>query len=718
MTPGRFLHLARLVGLLVSEKGGEMSDLRLDGNDADPRGYGAADPVIDLRDDASLEPALTGGKAASLARAARAGIDALPGVVLTTAFSEAIDRGELVDEHPAVLEAFERAGGASRSLVARSSSVVEDAADSSMAGQFDSVIGIEGFEDFAASVRVVLDSRQAAGAADDPIAVLVQPLIAPALGGVLFGIDPVTGRTDRRVVSAVEGGPEPLVSGIVNGSRYVLDARGSVLEADTTEGPKLRSADLKRLLALSQRVEEVFGGPQDVEWAIEQDGRLVLLQSRPVTSEIRGVPQGPIYGPGPVAETFPEPLTELEHDLWVPPLREAVREAVLLAGTASKRDLAASDVVVSVRGHVAIDLRLAGEIVPRQTIWHRLNPVPSSRRLAAAWRVGRLRAALPRLAQHIVDRADADLETVPALSDLTNRQLVALLHRSQVVLRSLHAHEILMGMLTDTGRNRMTGAAVALRVLAEARRDGLTDAEILERSPVVLALAPPRIGPAPMLPADALTLSLGEDGDNENDNGILREALRLRVRWVQELSGRAAWELGVRLTRTGALTDPDLIRHMQLDHVEAIVTGRAAVVAPLVRHHEHDFGAPLPARFQLSDLGRPVPVARKGEVGGGTGAGGGSGRGPVTYDAVDPPAGSVLVTTTLTPGLGPLLSRLNGIVAETGSVLSHLAILAREAGVATVVGYAGAQEDLAEGTVVSVDGDTGRVTVETEGAGA
>ena len=72
----------------------------------------------------------------------------------------------------------------------------------------------------------------------------------------------------------------------------------------------------------------------------------------------------------------------------------------------------------------------------------------------------------------------------------------------------------------------------------------------------------------------------------------------------------------------------------------------------------------------------------------------------------------MLVTTTLSPGLGPLLSRLKGIVAETGSVLSHLAILAREAGVPTVVGYAGATEDLPEGAVVLVDGDSGRVTIQ------
>ena len=120
---------------------------------------------------------------------------------------------------------------------------------------------------------------------------------------------------------------------------------------------------------------------------------------------------------------------------------------------------------------------------------------------------------------------------------------------------------------------------------------------------------------------------------------------------------------------------------MCLDHVESVATKRAVVVPKLVAIHEHTFGTPLPARFQLSDLGRPIAAQFAPEVGGGTGAGGGTATGPVTYDVDDPPTGSVLVTTTLSPGLGPLLPRLAGIVSETGSVLSHLAILAREAGV-------------------------------------
>ncbi|HET6835294.1 MAG TPA: PEP/pyruvate-binding domain-containing protein [Acidimicrobiales bacterium] len=669
--------------------------------------------VVDLADDVAQDPGLTGGKSAALSRATAAGLNTLPGVVLTTAFCDAVDGGADVAQHAAVKEAFERAGGDNRGLVARSSSVVEDTAESSMAGQFESVIGINGFDEFVTAVTAVLDSRERAGATDQPIAVLVQPLIEPRFGGVMFGVDPVSGRTDRRTVSAVRGGPEPLVSGEVDGSRYVLEpTTAKVIEFAANDGPKLPAADLRQLMALSTSVAKVFGGPQDVEWAIGTEKQLWLLQSRPVTSEIRGAPRGPIYGPGPVAETFPAPLTELERDLWVPPLREAVAEAVILAGTATQAQVDASDVVVSVDGHVAIDLRLAGEIRPKRRILHKLNPIPASRELRGSWRVGRLRGALPRLAEHLLDRTDADLEAVPPLTDITSRQLIALLHRSRVILRALHAHEILMGMLTDTGGNRMTGASVALRVLAEARQDGLSDKEIVARSPSVLALTAPRVAPEPELPEEATAVYTATGCQACSDNGILREALRLRVRWVQEVSGRAAWELGERLAAAGDLTEPELVRHMTLEHVEAVATKRAVVVPALVSSHAHDFGAPLPAWFQLSDLGRPIRAQCAFEVGGGTGAGGGSGSGPVTYDGNDPPAGSVLVTTTLSPGLGPLLSRLKGIVAETGSVLSHLAILAREAGVPTVVGYAGATDDLPEGAVVLVDGDTGRVTIQ------
>jgi pyruvate,water dikinase len=52
------------------------------------------------------------------------------------------------------------------------------------------------------------------------------------------------------------------------------------------------------------------------------------------------------------------------------------------------------------------------------------------------------------------------------------------------------------------------------------------------------------------------------------------------------------------------------------------------------------------------------------------------------------------------------------VVAETGSVLAHLAILAREFGVPTVVGYAGATGRFREGQRITVNGDNGDIAIE------
>ena len=105
----------------------------------------------------------------------------------------------------------------------------------------------------------------------------------------------------------------------------------------------------------------------------------------------------------------------------------------------------------------------------------------------------------------------------------------------------------LIGMLPDTGGNRMTGASVALQMLAEARQDGLTDEEILARSPTAALTAPGRTVRR-SCPRGGGGLYTSTGCRPVATRGIVREALRLRVRWVQEISGRAAWELGVRLT--------------------------------------------------------------------------------------------------------------------------------------------------------------------------
>src|SRR5690606_15336754 len=114
-----------------------------------------------------------------------------------------------------------------------------------------------------------------------------------------FGVDPVSGRTDRRVLSAVDGHPGRLVGGEVAGSRYVVSPRGRVVRRDAAPpeegGGRLGRRERHAVLHLGHRADVAFGSPQDIEWALDASGRAWLLQARPVTSVApRGL--GPLLG--------------------------------------------------------------------------------------------------------------------------------------------------------------------------------------------------------------------------------------------------------------------------------------------------------------------------------------------------------------------------------------------------------------------------------------
>ncbi len=691
--------------------------LRLTESTDAPPGVGAATvpPVVGLDDAAARRGDLAGAKAAALARARAGGLPVLDGFVLTV---PAVARGGDALPTAALRAAWSALTRDGRDrVVVRSSSAIEDTTASSMAGRFTTVVDVAGWDDFLCAVRTVIDSASAVAATegvsvdDVPIAVLVQELIVPRLAGVLFGVEPVSGRTDRRAIAVVRGLPEHLVGGTVTGSRYETDTRGRRRGYDPGDlGVKISFRTRSRLVALGDECAELTGIPQDVEWALAGDGRLVLLQSRPVTTRISGVPGGPVFGPGPVAETFPDPLSRLEQELWAEPLRRALRSVFEILGVASRRRLDRSRLLVVVEGRVAVDLDLleSGDRVH----WYALGA--RVRALRAAWRMGRLRVALVGLGEDEIALADAALLDVPSPTDLTDRQLVAALERFGLALESLHAYEMLMGLVLHPDAARLSASSVALRVLDRARRSGLDEHDIPGLHPVVLALVPPRLGPEIRLPDVALPA--WHPGHTARA-AVVREALRLRVRWVQEAGARFAWQLAIRLTERGDLATPEAIRDLDLASLEMIVRGLAGSIphAPPQARPGAVPSEPLPARFRLGDTGRPVPVIDR-HPHQGTGGGGGSGRGPVHVghepdgDPSSIPDGSVLVVRALDARLAPVLPRLRGLVAETGSVLAHLAILAREASVPLVVGLSGATTRWAEGTVVVVDGTSGEVT--------
>ncbi len=523
--------------------------------------------VVDLRDGEATSLELVGAKAASLARSKAAGLPVLPGFVLTTALDSVAITAD------AVRQAWRALSDDGRiALVVRSSATKEDGETSSMAGLFVSRLDVRGWEAFVEAVADVLASKD--GVTDDhgtatavEMAVLVQPYLAPTWGGVMFGADPISERTDRIVVSAVRGGPDRLVGGEVDGWTATLTRKGRRVEADGGDGPDDR--DLRALAAMAVRLERLTGRPQDIEWAIDDSGAVRLLQSRPITT-LHGPGSGPLYGPGPLAETFADALSPLEEDLWLDPLRDGLRHALGLLGGSSPGRLRRAPLVISVDGRPAVDLVLLGADPRRRSLLSKIDPRPGVRRLRAGWRVGRLGVALPDLARDLIADIDGDLLAVPALGALGDRDLLRILRNAGTALRALHGYESLAGALL-TADPSAGAAGTALGVLAAAAREGVPSEEVVARSPIVLTLIAPRIPPVKDPPGAVTAVRPTTPAPAPTMEGVAREALRVRIRWVHELSARAATELGRRLAATGVIADLEAVRYLRLDELETVL---------------------------------------------------------------------------------------------------------------------------------------------------
>jgi pyruvate,water dikinase len=141
---------------------------------------------------------------------------------------------------------------------------------------------------------------------DVSIAVVVQKMVNSDKSGVMFTSHPVTGEK-LCIVEAVFGLGEAIVSGRVTPDTYVYDRikkeivnmkiaekklmlvreNGRTVEVELEENKAkqrvLSDDELMQIVTIGEIIEEHYGVPQDVEWAIEKD-RVFITQSRPVTT--------------------------------------------------------------------------------------------------------------------------------------------------------------------------------------------------------------------------------------------------------------------------------------------------------------------------------------------------------------------------------------------------------------------------------------------------
>jgi pyruvate,water dikinase len=244
------------------------------------------------------EQQLAGGKGGTLARLHQAGYPVPDGfVILPDAFSgDALTAEAWMAVQGHLAQARQKDGAAG--FAVRSSSLGEDSARASFAGEFETVLGVCSEDEVRQAVHNVRHSRRAARVQayrkaqgldeghEMEMAVVVQRLVWAELSGVLFTADPVSGSRARMTGHFVEGLGDRLVSGQVTGRAFALERGDGIWPGPRYDGPPALRRFAGRLYRLGRRPERELGGPQDIEWA-SAGRKLFLLQSRPLTT-LRG----------------------------------------------------------------------------------------------------------------------------------------------------------------------------------------------------------------------------------------------------------------------------------------------------------------------------------------------------------------------------------------------------------------------------------------------
>lgn len=224
-----------------------------------------------------------GGKAVSLAKMSRENLSVPSGFAIS---SNAFVNGKLGSKASEELDLLVKKLPAKYRYAVRSSAVGEDGAENSFAGAYETILDLssekirEAVEKVAASgnsERVQAYSERK-NVASGKLGVVIQRFVSPEFAGVMFTADAVTGSTSVINGNFVKGVGEALVSGENSGDSFTIDA----VKYGYNGAEELRGYG-KSFYKLAKKIVDIFGCPQDIEWAV-RDGKIYVLQARPITN--------------------------------------------------------------------------------------------------------------------------------------------------------------------------------------------------------------------------------------------------------------------------------------------------------------------------------------------------------------------------------------------------------------------------------------------------
>jgi len=240
----------------------------------------------------------------------------------------------------------------------RSSATAEDLPDASFAGQYDTSLNIEGIADVLEHIKSCFGSmwttravayREENNIPHDQVqvAVVVQAMADARCAGVMFTQNPISRNQDEMMIESNFGLGESVVSGQVVPDRYVvakneertgfslvskeIGTKDTIIIRNTAgngikesgvsfekrQQSSLEDNEILELSEIGKSIEDLFQSPQDIEWALDRDGKFHILQSRPITVGLKQDEEEDevFWTRGYADDYWNDPVTPLFYDL-------------------------------------------------------------------------------------------------------------------------------------------------------------------------------------------------------------------------------------------------------------------------------------------------------------------------------------------------------------------------------------------------------------------
>jgi pyruvate,water dikinase len=259
--------------------------------------------MVSLHSPSATDISVFGAKAANLAKALQLGFAVPEGLAVSRMCGE--------KEFSALAQ--EVIGKLTPPLAVRSSAVKEDSESKAFAGVFETCLGmrnaetlIEAFTKVKSSGTTnIVKSYHGENISHNTIGVLLQSMVNATRAGVAFSRDPITGE-DKVIIEGNYGLGKSVVDGdvtpdsievLIDGTSNILIGRkamqvvltdtgiqNEITSVEKSQSCSLSENEIKEIAELARKVDSELGFAADIEWALDEENVLWLLQARPITT--------------------------------------------------------------------------------------------------------------------------------------------------------------------------------------------------------------------------------------------------------------------------------------------------------------------------------------------------------------------------------------------------------------------------------------------------